>query len=570
MSNASFPGYVSAQPTSFPPRPFPPVPIPLNGTFPKPSPFAHNSVANTGSAQYPSTLTQKPLSPSTPVTPLNSNSETPPDVVAAASDLEDGELSDGESSKHTKETNPGHKGSPRPSARQIDQDRQHSRKNQHINANGVYRSPNGDFSWRSPRNQERPKHHSQVKGHFPPTEPSESSNKFTNRKGSGQDTQDHWTGGDVMGSNEPPSGASYPSKISSEIQEGQRAQEARRQYPLSQTLRSDNEVRSNATAFTHGRSGLRDGYRFSEIEATRRVRDRAKTALQELYPHQIGYTKLVQEGLDSGLLLELYNEMGINVSSPILAGKGDNTESQDSASIAFKASVTGDSLNISDRQQLSQSTLHSTPAMSYNSQNAESQNLRLSTDLNLTSKQKRHEQKSEDDAQGQPVQSSQTSKTYPIISNSRTAAKLGPALPEKANLPKEASNNNTRTRSSAVVVATKDTNIDTALSSVSAGPSLKSSAGNILGAKPADKALERKDYIARMLAAKAGKPMPSSNVTAPSTTPTVHETKATMQPPPPVDIPFAGTREERRLYLGNLAFSITEDDIRALFDGYAM
>ena len=571
VSNTSFPNYVSTQHNSFLPPPFPPIPIPPYGTFSQPSPLAHDAVANMGSAQSRASLPQKPPLPSSiPITRFDPNSETPPNVVAAASDLEDGELSDGESSRHTKESSSGYKSPPRPPVRQINEDRQHSTRNHNSNANRGYRSPNGNFSRYSSRNQERPNHYGRTRGNFPPAGSSESSNQVVDSRGNGRDTQARWIGGDAMANSEPSSGARYPPIFPGEIQERQTAEEARRQHPLSHESRSENDVRINATTFTNEKNGLRDGYPFSEIEVTRHIRDRAKSALQELYPHQIGYAKLVQEGLDSGLLLELYNEMGISVSSPVLTRKVNTAESQGLAKVAFKAVVPGDSLNDPDRQQLSRADFSNTPSVSYISQNVNTQKPGMSTGHDLTVKRKRHEQRSEGDANGQPVQGSQTSKAYPSISSPKSEANLSPALPEKVNLPNEASSNNTKTKNSPPVVATKDTKVDTTVLSVSAGPLPKSATANTVVAKPADKALERKDYIARMLAAKAGKPMPASNAPTPSTTLAVRESEETTQRPPAVDLPSAGTPEERRLYLGNLAFSTTEDDVKALFDGYVM
>ena len=540
ISNTTLPSYVAAQHTSFPPPPFPPVPIPPYGAFPQSRTFLHNSVANTGSAQPPTSLPQNPPPPPLPAWPLESNSETPPNAVTAASDLEDGELSDGESSKHTKEITSGHKSSPRPSMRQINEDRRHLRKNQNNKANGGYRSPNSDFSRHSPRNQERLQNHGQTRGHFAPAESSEYGSQVGDRRGNARDTNNRWIGARSVASTQPSSSAKDSPKASGEIREPQITQEGRRQHPLSQDSWSENEVRTSATTSTKEGGVLKNGYSSSEVKGVRRIRNRAKSALQELHPHHIGYTKLVQEGIDSGLLLELYNEMGINVSSPILTRKVDIAKPQGS------------------------------PTASYINDNVNTQNASVSAGHDLTIKQKRHEQRSEGVANGQPVQNSQVSEAHLNVSSPKPGPIIRPALPEKANLPKEAQSSKSNPKSSTAATATKDLKADMTLPSVSAEPLSKSSTNHIGAVKPADKALERKDYIARMLAAKAGKPMPTSNAPAPSTTSVAHEVKTITQPPRPIQTQSAGTPEERRLYISNLAFATTEADINCLFGGYSM
>jgi hypothetical protein len=559
VPNTSFAGYGSAPNSSFPTPPFPPVPIPPYGTFPHPAPLMHHPVTNMGLAQLPNNLPQKPPPPSGPVELPDKGSETPTNAVAATSDLEDGELSDGESTKCSKELKTGYTSSPHPPTNKVNEDRQQFRRVQSKNVNGGYRSPNGNNSQHSPRNHPRPKRFGQSSAQSPSADSPGPTNSAVERRENGQDTPNRWTGRDMMHSNGPSSGARYSPKISSDIQQQPKTQDLKPSHPPASVLQPTSCVRSKATTSNSDHSLLINGNPLSDTKIATKIRDRAKTALQELYPHKIGYTKLVQEGLDSSLLLELYNEMGIQLASPVLTKPND---------IASKASVTGDGLTRSDRPQLPQTSPVATTIAPSANRTTTAQDPVVPVRHDLTIKQKKNEQSSECNARDQALQSSQSSDVRPSYPKPQVAEDRGPTVPKKGSLLDETPVTNTN--SVPVAVVTMDTKVDATMTSISAKPPLSSLPKNPVVAKAADKTLERKDYIARMLAAKAGKLMPTSKAPSPPTTSVNLGAKTTTQQPPSVDLQNTRTPERRRLYLGNLARSTKEDDIRAMFGSYSM
>lgn len=571
--NPFFPGYSLTPSNSFPPPPFPPVPISSCGTFPQPALSLHTPRASTGPAQPPTTLPPKPPLPLIPVRPFDSGLQTPTNAAAAASDLEDGELSDGESSRHTKETKAGYKISPHPPARKTNEERQQPRRNKSSHANGRYHSPNGNVSRYSPRNQVKPRHFSQTAGHFPsnvspgPTIPSVIPS--VNGRGQGQDIYDHRIGINIMTSNGPSSGARYLPIAPSENQQQSTTQEVNFQHSLSSKPQARSEIKNNATMPTSDRAPSTNGYSLHDTKIARHLRDRAKVALQELHPYNIGYSKIVHEGLDSSLLLELYNEMGIKVSSPALTRQPlDSAESQGSASITPKVSITGDGPSRPDSPHLKPTSPNAITTVSYANHNAGAQRPVVPADRETIIKQKGPKQGSQGRASGQILQGSQTSADRLIISKSKAVDSRDPSLPEKINHPNEVQSNNAKIAT--VIASTTNAKVDTTSASGPTKPLPKSLPSNPVAAKPADKALERKDYIARMLAAKAGKPMPTSNALTPSINYVTRETKTTTQPPPPVDLQTASTPDQCRLYIGNLAYSTSEDDLKAIFGDYSM
>ena len=531
--NSSFPGYGAALISSLPPPPFPPVPMPPYGTFPQSTPLLHNFVAGKGPAPPPSSLPQKPAPSPLPIKPLSSGSATPTNAVANTSDLEDGELSDGDLGKQNKETNGGYKSSPRPTVRKVNEDRQQFRRNPSGKTNNGYRSPNGNFSRQSPRYQARPKHLGHNPGQSPSTELLMPTDQAVDRRGHVQDMQDYPIGGNKLGSNGPSSGARYSPKTYSDNRQNSTASEVRQQHPLASESQPTLEVRSNASPFTGDRNPLANGYSRSDVEIVRNIRDRAKIALQDLYPHNIRYTNLVHEGLDSDLLLALYDEMGIKISSPILAHrKLDSAESHNTASVASKASVKGEGLSKPDSLQLHRATPVAAMASTVD-RNVVAQNHIVPAGQELTIEQKRHELSSEGSASGKALRSSQASDVRLSTPSPEAKNNRRPTLPRKVSLPNEAQGNNTKSAISAPSMT--ETGVDAALPSVSVKALPKSFPSNPAVAKPADKAMERKDYIARMLAAKAGKPIPLSNALAPLVSSVIHEAKTTSQPPQSID-----------------------------------
>ena len=567
--NTSFPGYDLTPSNSFPSPPFPPVPISSRGTFPRPAVFLHTSRASTGPAQPPTTLPPKPPLPLTSVKPLDSGLQTPTNVAAAASDLEDGELSDGESSRHTKETKAGYKTSAHPLARKTYEERQQPRRNKNSHANSGYRSPNGNVSRYSPRNQAKPKIYSQTAGVLPSNVSPGPTIPKVNGRGQGQDISDPRIGINIMTGNESSSGARYSPKVLNENQQQSTAQDLNFQHSLPPKPQARNEVKNNAIMSTSDRAPSTNGYPLPDTKIARHLRDRAKVALQELHPHNIGYSKIVYEGLDSSLLLELYNEMGIKVSSPALTRRPlDGAESQASARVAPKVRVIDDVLSRPDSPQINPASSNAATMVSYANHDADAQRPIVPADRETIIKQKGPKQGSQGRASDQILQGSQTSSDRLNISKPKAVDNRGPNLPEKINHPNESQSNNRK--SATIIASTTNAKVDTTSASGSIKPLPKPLPSNPVVAKPADKGLERKDYIARMLAAKAGKPMPTLNALTPSIDSVTQEPETTTQSPPLINLQTASTPDQCRLYIGNLAYSTSEDELRAIFGDYTV
>lgn len=557
VPNTSFVGYGSAPNSSFPAPPFPPVQIPY-GTFPHPAPLMHHPVTSMGLAQLPNNLPQKPPPPSGPVELPDKGSKTPTNAVAATSDLEDGELSDGESIKCSKKLKTGYPSS-HPPANEVNDDRQRFRRAQSKNVKGGYRSPTANISQHSPRNYPRPKHFGQSPAQSLSADSPGPTNSTVERRENGQDSPNPWTGRDIMHSSGPSSGTRYSQKISGDIRQQSTTQDLKPSHPLASVSQPISRARREATTSNSDHSILINGNLLSDTEIATENRDRAKTALRELYLHKIGYTKLVQEGLDSSLLLELYNEMGIQVASPVLTKPND---------IAPKASVNGDGLIRSDRPQLPQTNPVATTMAPSANRTTTAQIPVVPVRHDSIIKQKKNEESSERNAGDQALQNSQSSDVRRSSPKPQVAEDREPTVPKKVSLSNETQVTNTN---AVPVTAVKmDTKADATMTSVSAKPPLSSLPKNPVVAKSADKALERKDYIARMLAAKAGKLMPMSKAPSPPPTSVTLGAKTTPQPPSSVDFENARTLEQRRLYIGNLARSTKENDIRALFSSYSM
>ncbi len=569
VPSTSFAGYDSAPTRSFPPPPFPPVPIPPHGPFPHSVPLLHHQVANTGSAQPPISLPQKPPPHPGPAKQLDLGSGTVINAVAATSDLEDGELSDGEPTKHSKEPKIGYRSSPRLPAGKVNDSRQKSRRDQHSNANGGYRSPNETFSQYSPGHHPRLKHFGQSPVHSPSIESPKPINQTIDRRGHGRNTPNRWTGRDSMHSNGLPVDARYSPKVPGDSNQQPTTHEVKPSQPLTSVSQPTKGVRSNATTSTAGSDLLVNGHPPPDTKIATEIRGRAKTALQELYPHKISYTKLVQEGLDSSLLFELYNEMGIRLASPVPSKQNlDSAGLQQETSIAPRASITDNGLGGPGRPQLPLASPVATTTTSCANGNIVDQNPVVSVGHASRMEQKTHEEGSEGSAGDQPPQSSQVSDVRLNVSSPQVVNKRGPTLPSKVNLPPKMQVNNTNIGTVAAI--TTDTKLDPTMTSTPAKPSPSAFPINSAMSKSGDKTLERKDYIARMLAAKAGKPKPALTASSPSTTTVTHKVKTITQPSPAIDHEYASTPEQCRLYLGNLAYSTKEGDLRALFGGYSM
>lgn len=298
----------------------------------------------------------------------------------------------------------------------------------------------------------------------------------------------------------------------------------------------DNEARQEN--FLLGNPSLQ-----TAAESADDIRERAKDVLRELYPHEIGFVKLLDEGIDPKILYELYAEIGIQIrsSSPTIqkvhgvnlsnGGKSDNTTN----STYFERVVT-------------------------NSSQGQDQ---------------RNGQVDSSDFSRNRLQASQESQVAEVsfkplnakdISNRRpSTSKSGGDFEDKVNYEKS---------NSKVSVITTARSLDPTSKPGTTMKAPKAPAMNLLGKstnnKPGDKALERKDYIARMLAAKAGKPIPAAGTVSTVDTLVEHSQGSTLESSASHETEATGPIEERRLFVGNLSSATTELDLRDFFSGFIM
>lgn len=220
------------------------------------------------------------------------------------------------------------------------------------------------------------------------------------------------------------------------------------------------------------------------LESPNDIRERAKNVLRELYPHEIGFAKLVEEGIDPRILYELYAEIGIQIRSPTHASQMIDDAHLSSRRTADKTPVrTNVELVVRDQPQW-QNQREVVREESPKNYQQLLQNPQISTDsLNgqKISLQQPSTSKISSDPEPKAKDKSPKAQTYAAAS----AQNLIPL--SKLN---------------ATVKAHK--------------PPTANLLGRPISVKSGDKALERKDYIARMLAAKASKPTPAVSTIASS------------------------------------------------------
>lgn len=266
------------------------------------------------------------------------------------------------------------------------------------------------------------------------------------------------------------------------------------------------------------------------------LRQRAKAVLKELYPLKIGFLELVKEGIEPKLLAELYAEIGIQIppSSPQYK-KANGTE----------PSHRGKGLSTLDH--------------------IESQPMASST-LQITSPQQNRDNASKDSLLGDQVRESLRTTSEPIPRDSQSGTDQSCSFPKKITVPQNQTQGEPRTQIPNPTVTQTSTATPKPTPS---GKLAKAPATTILGkstiAKSGEKALERKDYIARMLAAKAGKPIPALS------TPHITE-NATNQPQEilskPVSPKQVSPDDEQRLLIENLSYRATELDLEGFFSAF--
>lgn len=227
-----------------------------------------------------------------------------------------------------------------------------------------------------------------------------------------------------------------------------------------QAVSSANQVTSRAT-----------------LESPNDIRERAKNVLRELYPHEIGFAKLVEEGINPRILYELYAEIGIQIRSPMHASQMINDTHLSSMRKADKTPVRTNVERVVRDQPQWQNQREGVREESPKNHQQLLQTPQISTDS--LNGQKISLQ--------QPPTSKSSSEPEPTAKDKSPKAQTYAAASAQNLVPVSKLN--------ATVKAHKPPNANLL--------------GRPTGVQSGDKALERKDYIARMLAAKASKPIPA-------------------------------------------------------------
>lgn len=285
------------------------------------------------------------------------------------------------------------------------------------------------------------------------------------------------------------------------------------------------EETTNRTAlsfsFSRDSSPLEDIAGFAEWQ---RLRDSAKVALKDFYDRGLSFSQLVNAGIDSDILCELYSELNILVPSTTILGSTQ----------AVGLNNVGGGSEIIDH-----------PHKINNTTQTDIANDKLLESLRKDGKE---EHILKDISIG--LKSTNTDKQSFLESKDHASGSVG----------------NERNTREADARTTK--NLNPVSKPIQFAKPNKSTATNLLvksiTAKPGDKGLEeRKDYIARMLAAKSGKPISMASTTIPTQNPADRE--RTSQPPLKVQkTQSAALVEGQCLHVDGIPTKITVDDAKTL------
>ncbi len=276
---------------------------------------------------------------------------------------------------------------------------------------------------------------------------------------------------------------------------------------------------------------------FPQENATRtaKLRDLAKDTLKEFYESGIGFSQIANEGIDPAMLCDLYSELGIPIPpNPTFGSKqatdvcrtGSGQEKIDPnhrdinnntrIDGQHKPSCNGDSLEKSQEQAQN----HQTPTDASDAPNPKT--LSNQSSLNLKDQAKRLEKNSNE-----------------IDNHGRDARKV--------------------------------INPNNVLKPIQMAKPPKGAPANILNkatiTKLGDKALERKDYIARMLAAKSSKSISVASTALPLQISADRETVS--QPLLSKENRLVALEEGRCLQIKNLPAKATTGDLNKLFSAFS-
>lgn len=269
------------------------------------------------------------------------------------------------------------------------------------------------------------------------------------------------------------------------------------------------------------------------------LRQRAKAVLKELYPLKIGFVELVKEGIEPKLLMELYGEIGIGI--PLSSHQN------------LKANST--EIN---HQDIDLTTFDP----------MEPESVSISSSQIISPQQKRDNASKDSFLGGLGAERSGTTEDA-IRRDSYSNIEQNHLFPKKIAVPQTQIHGEPCTQSSTSVAAQTSTNLPKITTSTS--KLAKTPTTTILGkptrAKPGEKALERKEYIARMLAAKAGRPIPASSTPHTTDTATDQPQEIQLKPGSPKQV---NSDEEEGLLVENLSYRATELDLKAFFSAFPM
>lgn len=269
------------------------------------------------------------------------------------------------------------------------------------------------------------------------------------------------------------------------------------------------------------------------------LRQRAKAVLVELYPLKIGFLELVEEGIEPKLLAELYAEIGIEIPlSSFQTAKANATENRHR----------GKDINTFGQMEPQSVSTNSPQTMS--SQQNQGNALK-------------------DSFLGNPFSEKAGATGDLIPRDPHSSIDQNHLFPKKIALSPTQLNGELRTQVSNSVAA--QTSITLPKTNVFTSKIAKTPASAILGksttVKSGEKALERKDYIARMLAAKAGRPIPTSVTIHITDTATIQPQEIQAKPESPKQVK---PDEEENLLVENLSYQATELDVKTFFSGFSM
>lgn len=285
------------------------------------------------------------------------------------------------------------------------------------------------------------------------------------------------------------------------------------------------EETTNRTAlrfsFSRESSPLEDIAGFAKWQ---RLRDSAKDALKDFYDRGLSFSQLVNAGIDSDILCELYSELNILVPSTTILG---TTQAVGLNNVDGGSEITDHPHKINNTVQTD--IANDKLLESLRNDGKEEHIFKdISMGLKSTNTNKQSFLESKDHANGSVVNER----------NAREADARTTKNPNPVSKPIQFAKPNKSTATNLLVKS--------------------------ITAKPGDKGLEeRKDYIARMLAAKSGKPISMASTTIPTQNPA--ERERTSQPPLKVQkTQSAALVEGRHLHVDGTPTKITVDDAKTL------